>query len=1158
MKKKGISVKPEVFRAMQNVDIDALESVKACDIRPVLPCLARTALCAPVDKSDPWSLDRKNILKILSGLEDVNSIVALLSIDFNALEQDVKKEQALRAKVGSAYSDSVLISQLQNGLALEFEHSDPARRIRLLLSEVLYILSQVRENKTDFSQKQWELFDCEVYLEEVADVLCIAYCELPGLLPISDLAEALMYVPNGPWLLCRLVANSPDSFRQVCESLVSKGEKQDEESLSGRKRMELLQSLCEINPPEALFVRSLCIHHCTMPGLAVALTLNSLGQSSASSETSSANGLVSFIIGLLLGNNIEVKNWFSHFIKCGQRRGREPAMSMLHAMRLQLTKQLIGILPEPGTSLEASHVIQAGSFIRLYCALKGIATLKFSDEEMKLLLRLVTSRPPISQSGVRLVSLGLCMLIVCPYIIGSQEQERQVADWIRWLIESETLFGRSSGKQSSFGEMLFLIAIHFHGNHMHAISELVCSTLGMKCPVKANALARIRQIFTQEIFTEQVITSHAVTVPVTQGLNATMDGYLPLHCIYQLLKSRAFSKYKVPIKDWIYKQISVSSYPLHPLLVSLIEVYVNSILVKSNKTDHNNQPISSQEIADMFTQHSVFSQPSEKGRDVNLTPQLCMLYYVLLYEDTLEAQGKAILLSGRHVESYPDALMSQIPINYLIQQSQKRQDLYGDLFSHLLKLLVTQFPHLCMVEDWLDDVMTVTSKRLAPTHKTLAKKCSVDGFKQALDTLDTNCCAMLVMLEQILALPVEELWPFTDLVVSCLPRILSPDVPRKVVDLVKKVWFKIHSLMPRSIRLSTVNALRPQKKRGFKFSQYTETDVTVDPLIVLRCDERVFRCGPVLEIVLRILGAYTLACRVYLENHIQCNPVADVTCQVDQNRQELKGALLAAQESAILQILLEYCLPSNQEKQVAGMLTSLQEVKSIICSYIHQAFISDPNLAKLVHFQGYPSELLPVTVRGIPSMHICLDYIPEMLSQPQMDKQIFAIKLTSQLCCQYALPKSLSVAKLCINVMFAMITGKLCINVMFAMITGKLCINVMFAMITVLETKQRVEFFCDTLPSLAQVCRAFPPLCEDVTSLLLQIGRVCVSHITGRSNVPQHEFSLDSLTDQGHPSPPRKRLKSDGNQATYHELYSVIQHTFASIVKKSVVMRNVY
>ena len=39
-------------------------------------------------------------------------------------------------------------------------------------------------------------------------------------------------------------------------------------------------------------------------------------------------------------------------------------------------------------------------------------------------------------------------------------------------------------------------------------------------------------------------------------------------------------------------------------------------------------------------------------------------------------------------------------------------------------------------------------------------------------------------------------------------------------------------------------------------------------------------------------------------------------------------------------------------------------------------------------FKGYPSELLPVTVAGIPSMHICLDFIPELLSQPSMDKQV--------------------------------------------------------------------------------------------------------------------------------------------------------------------------
>ena len=53
-----------------------------------------------------------------------------------------------------------------------------------------------------------------MYLEEVSDVLCIAQAELPNLLQIQEVAEALMYAPNGPWLLCRLVANSPDCFKE--------------------------------------------------------------------------------------------------------------------------------------------------------------------------------------------------------------------------------------------------------------------------------------------------------------------------------------------------------------------------------------------------------------------------------------------------------------------------------------------------------------------------------------------------------------------------------------------------------------------------------------------------------------------------------------------------------------------------------------------------------------------------------------------------------------------------------------------------------------------------------------------------------------------------------------------------------------------------------
>ena len=43
------------------------------------------------------------------------------------------------------------------------------------------------------------------------------------------------------------------------------------------------------------------------------------------------------------------------------------------------------------------------------------------------------------------------------------------------------------------------------------------------------------------------------------------------------------------------------------------------------------------------------------------------------------------------------------------------------------------------------------------------------------------------------------------------------------------------------LRLATVNALQVQPAGLLKTEPFSEQDVVVDPLVVLRCDERVFR-----------------------------------------------------------------------------------------------------------------------------------------------------------------------------------------------------------------------------------------------------------------------------------------------------------------------------
>uniref|UniRef100_H3D254 Integrator complex subunit 2 n=1 Tax=Tetraodon nigroviridis TaxID=99883 RepID=H3D254_TETNG len=1103
-------VSPYAFEAMQKVDVVRLAALSDPELRLLLPCLVRMALCAPADQSQSWAQDKKLILRLLSGVEAVNSIVALLSVDFHALEQDARKEQQLRHKAGGSNAESILVSQLQHGLTLEFENSDPLRRLRLTLSELLAIMNKVVDSNGEFFLKSSELFESPVYLEEVADVLCILQAELPSLLPIVDVAEALLHVRNGDWFLCLLVANVPDSFNEVCRGLIKNGERQDEESVGGRRRTEALRRLCQMNPSQALNIRAMVVEECHLPGLGVALTLDYRPDTA----DDAVSPLVSYVSGLLLGTNSKVRTWFSMFIRNGQQRKRESS-SVLWQMRRQLLLELVAILPRSrsthvpndgdmeGSSgysgLREEHVVKASALLRLYCALMGIAGLRPTDEEAEQLLQLMTSRPPATPAGVRFVSLSFCKLLAFPHLVSTPEQEQLMVMWLSWMIKEEEYFESAAGVSASFGEMLLLVAMYFHSNQLSSIIELVCSTLGMKIVIKPSSLSKMKTIFTQEIFTEQVVTAHAVRVAVTNSLSANITGFLPIHCIYQLLRSRAFTKHKVSIKDWIYRQLCETTMPIHTQLIPLIDAYINSILTPASKAnpEATNQPITEQEILNVFLSSAGGESSCGGARQrYSITTQLLILYYILSYEENLLASTKQLALMQKKPKSYSAALMDQIPIKYLVTQAQGLQQELGGLHSALLRLLATNFPHLCLVEDWMCEEEVTGTLPLLRKMMLPVSTCryTQNQLHQAFQKLPSSSPRLMRILERLTLLSPGDLIPYAEALTSSMALLLEPAVPRRILQTVNKLWISLNTVMPRRLWVMTVNALQLSAKLLGQ-QRYTQNDLMVDPLIVLRCDQRVYRCPPLMDIVLHMLNGYLLASKAYLHCHLKETADFDRQSQIITNqgvpgqpdtpevtREELKNALLAAQDSAAVQILLEVCLPTSEEQQLGankdaetegGLLSDLREVQCLICCLLHQMFIADPNIAKLVHFQGYPQALLPLTVAGIPSIHICLDFIPELLAQPQLEKQIFAIQLLSQLCTQYALPKSLSVARL--------------------------AISVMGTLLTVLTRAKRYSFFMPILPCLVGFCQAFPPLYDDVAALLVQVGQVCASDVATKA-----------------------------------------------------------
>lgn len=108
----------------------------------------------------------------------------------------------------------------------------------------------------------------------------------------------------------------------------------------------------------------------------------------------------------------------------------------------------------------------------------------------------------------------------------------------------------------------------------------------------------------------------------------------------------------------------------------------------------------------------------------------------------------------------------------------------------------------------------------------------------------------------------------------------------------------------------------------------------------------------------------------------------------------------------------------------------------------------------------YPPEIIPVLVLGVPSMHVCGDFLGELLEHPALEKQVFAVQVLGSLGKRYAIPKMLGVARL--------VLGK----------GQDMCDS---------DSESRLMFFTPTLRSIANLCAAFPLLADNVIGLFLRV-----------------------------------------------------------------------
>lgn len=207
----------DVFLALSFGELHKLKDFSTADIRPFLPLLSlhlQSELPGASDgEQDALSLQ---VAEALVGLPAANKVLAYASADFQLLEEDARKEQRVLQKAASSGArasggGSVLARSVENGLCIEFERGDVERRFRLLLSEVLHLMTQQAEGR---QAEGSELLDCSALRWDLSDMLSVAMWRMPGLLPVVPVVEALLPTSEGPHMVVQVVANHPSHYQQ--------------------------------------------------------------------------------------------------------------------------------------------------------------------------------------------------------------------------------------------------------------------------------------------------------------------------------------------------------------------------------------------------------------------------------------------------------------------------------------------------------------------------------------------------------------------------------------------------------------------------------------------------------------------------------------------------------------------------------------------------------------------------------------------------------------------------------------------------------------------------------------------------------------------------------------------------------------------------------
>ncbi|CAD5229382.1 unnamed protein product [Bursaphelenchus okinawaensis] len=964
---KVIDPNSGVFCAIRDGTIlNKIQNIEKQDLKPFLPLLMYRTFSSFCIDSKPSQSNKLDVLRAaLIDFPEGNEIMSFLRYDYEALEHkllEIKKGKQQMNLNPANYS----LMNLNEKLTLIGSH----------------ILGKLNANLTS-TVDSFEPFDAESFQEEVIWIMSFLCFYIPVLFNVTEIAPLLLRYAYGKPLILGVILNNPQRMEQTLSKLLNA--RNTDEGVILRRKNDVIFGLLRLDHTQAEGFLNKVLEVGGKFKLVVTLLCSRLIQDSV-------------FINTLISHLMRKNSHFTAFlVKHSNKEMAEKIRKRFNEI-LQLRRH-----PE----LKERIVV-------LLCVLSTYNIIKLPINSSDVSYPWVRVLTDTSVNSVRLLKIMLAAIFACPNLLpqhaySDSDDHQNISNFFIYL--RELTRGGDVNEMRSLNQFMLLLAIHLKSDNHVELSKLLSMELSLTIGDVLRKQAIVKAAFLQNAMLEEDIAQKAANLGVTVGLDNNMKGYLPVHCINQLLVSRIFSKNQINIQDWIKSQLLQSHLPVHHVMVQLLDNFAASCFPTGQDANYNTK-IEEKFFWDIF-KGDLFAD------DKVLATRILSLFYLLAYTrryDTTVVQPS----KDRELPTvYSDALWAEIPIRYILSLMDARSKDFELVRPHLLHYIGCSIPHMLPT---LDAILDKTEDEIGRSNKAIDNKAVIKRFSELVGNMSQDLTSFTKMLAKIEAHPITWQYGHYESVVRALNLTLNTDkYPMVLSRRLAKMWKRFENLIPRKLYELTLQYWLNGDRSAVKGHLQVTNELLMreTPLIMFRVDDRIFQSPPHFELLLRMLSFYLDTVKnTNLVRLTKAVALSESRAEIDERHSLFKG-YTGTQHLAVVQVLLEIC-DGDESKN-----PNLNEIRDLACAHIHQMFVSDPALPKLVHFNMYPVRLIPMVVDKVPSAHVLLAELHELVHQSHLQRRIFAVNLIAQLAKKYTIQMSLAGLEFMEEVLTTIINTKL-------------------------------------------------------------------------------------------------------------------------------------